>query len=600
MMKIDKITIDTLNDCSISCIRMSEKLQWYERKYQEDPADIKHLIEWVETIYDKTDGNSPIKSISTKEVPVFLDDKDEPKSTFVEIKREELESYIRELQNEIDKLKKEKEQEQNQELIGDLNNRIDDLETGRDKLKKLLGQKTILIEKKYTRLGYYTRNGKSHNPEIVLLMGAIGDDKQRLISTYVHEMFHAYYDLCWIKGQNNPKYKKQVDLTYIEEPLTEYAMLKFLEAFGYEDVLEVAQGVRRKQFSPGTCHYGFGYYLWKWEKDNPDWHFDWIKCYRDAKFEIRDSKDKSKFEYPFSKGLYPFGKEYESMELLYKILTKIKSKHSCNVSTGGSIIINNPWMNLAELNKNDGTKVAKTDRDWLRKLSPVTVFKDLKLNLFPEPYIGHPDAQIYFLNGNPGYHDDDVYFVEKDNYFPDAIKKTLKHAYRNSNCGDFLYLDNNLDKGFKKHPGYRWWTRHLKSFKEAINKGCSDPNSFRCPKVFNLEFFPYHSKDLDELKKYFESKIKESKRNCSDWQPDWPSFEYTRYLVKKAIEEKKIIVVMRLKKYWYSAIPDLKFYPNVIELKDSQSVYITEDNVQFRVVAEALCKATWGTLVSRA
>lgn len=242
----------------------------------------------------------------------------------------------------------------------------------------------------------------------------------------------------------------------------------------------------------------------------------------------------------------------------------------------------NPWIEREVLNGNIGSKeaiiMAKIDEAWfnsLRNSSP-DVFKDLQLNLFPEPYIGNPKAQIYLLNGNPGFHKEDEFFVGKK-YFQDAIKDTLEHKYQNQNCGDFLYLDNDLDNSFKNHPGYIWWTGHLRKLKEEIRP---------CPKVFNIEFFPYHSKTLDNLKKHFKS-------------PYWPSFEYTRSLVLKAIEEEKIIVVMRLKKYWYGAVPGLEGYKNVIELKNPQSVYITKKNVQFGVEAEALCKATWGELIKK-
>lgn len=255
----------------------------------------------------------------------------------------------------------------------------------------------------------------------------------------------------------------------------------------------------------------------------------------------------------------------------------------------------NPWIEREVLNGNIGSKeaiiMAKIDEAWfnsLRNSSP-DVFKDLQLNLFPEPYIGNPKAQIYLLNGNPGFHKEDEFFVGKK-YFQDAIKDTLEHKYQNQNCGDFLYLDNDLDNSFKNHPGYIWWTRHLKSLKKANN------NKF--PKVFNIEFFPYHSENLDNLKKYFKSTIKTS---ASNWHPDWPSFEYTRFLVEEAIEDKnKIFVVMRLKEYWYQAIPKLKNYDNVIELTNPQSVYITKKNVRFFVEVKARSKSNWEKLINNA
>ena len=289
--------------------------------------------------YNENNNNIKIESI-IGECPTFLDDKDNLGQT-TPIKKNKLKNYVGELKDEIDRLKNEGNQ--------DLDSWNDELDAWTRYLEDLLDQysdcDTILIENKYTRCGYYTRDGKSHNPdgkshnpEIVLLMETIGNDEKRLISTYVHEMFHAYYDLDWINDKKNPTFAKS-DLRYylyIEEPLTEYAMLKFLEAFGYEGVHEVAKSVRKKQLSPGICHYGFGYYLWKWEKDGNKPLCDWINCYKEAKFKISD-EDKKKFALKV-KGLYPFGKECDCMKLLCEILTGAKCEHQCSGdSTGGSI-----------------------------------------------------------------------------------------------------------------------------------------------------------------------------------------------------------------------------------------------------------------------
>lgn len=344
-MIILKLNISSINVNDLANVPQSliPPLKWYERIHKGGlEEDTIALIEEVSDVqYEAFNGNSfQIKTINIDyDVPVYLDDKEEQKlSTTVEIKREELESYVRDLQNEIDRLTKNKDCE-----WPGLKKRKDDLD---DSLRKNPDSDTIQIEINYTRLGHYIRKGGNHNPEIVLFMGAIGDDKQLLISTYVHEMFHAYYDLCWMKDQNNLKYKNKVDLTCIEEPLTEYAMLKFLEKFvqtnpEYAYLLDVAaRNVKEKQLTPGTCHYGFGYYLWKWEKEANEPLCNWIKCYKEAKFEIRNSNDKRKFDSLFSKGFYPYGKEYDSMELLRKILTEDKSKqqNSNNVYAGGGIM----------------------------------------------------------------------------------------------------------------------------------------------------------------------------------------------------------------------------------------------------------------------
>lgn len=309
---------------------------WKERDYQNGlnpkcPDLIKEISEKEYNGFHIENVNK-IEDIN-KDVPVYLDNIDNNKETIiVELKKEELEEHIKKINNEIERLKEsgEKDSPRLNELSGLLDNF--------SKIKEDNKQNDIIrYECQYSRPGYYTRQGKEHNPEIVLLMGNIGDDKTLLISTYVHEMFHAYYDWDWIKNQNDPNYKKQEDLKYIEEPLTEYAMLKFLEDFvgqnGDRGILnDAAEKVRKKQLASGICYYGFGYYLWKWEQEGNKPLCDWIQCYKKAKFKIGQSQYKDEFVSTFKKGLYPIGEEHDYMELLSYILTgTCVSNRKCNM-----------------------------------------------------------------------------------------------------------------------------------------------------------------------------------------------------------------------------------------------------------------------------
>ena len=77
----------------------------------------------------------------------------------------------------------------------------------------------VEIECPYHRSGYYTRTG--NDAKIVL------EHKYRneeFISTYIHEMMHAFYDSERLGGSSN-------SIEYVEEPLAEYGMLRFLSAF---------------------------------------------------------------------------------------------------------------------------------------------------------------------------------------------------------------------------------------------------------------------------------------------------------------------------------------------------------------------------------
>ncbi len=185
---------------------------------------------------------------------------------------------------------------------------------------------------------------------------------------------------------------------------------------------------------------------------------------------------------------------------------------------------------------------------------PVELKKSLKLELFPEPFIGNPDAKIYLLNGNPGFHEKDIEFLKSTKYL-EALQTTLELKAKS-----FLYLDsdtctfNNI-----MHPGYEWWTRHLKQL--TISK--------KRPDVFNIEYFPYHSENMNDLKQHW---IKKEGKLDSD--------AFTNELINKAMTADKIIVVMRLRDYWYKRIPNLETYSNLIVLNNPQSVYITENNVK--------------------
>lgn len=336
-------------------------LQWYKGEnfkgnLEEDTIDL------IKNISDKKYKDFHIKPINSN-VFVYLDDSEsEEHSNTVVAKREDIEHYIKGLQDRIEELSKEYEDlEKNMQkqeystalgkewdkLATEIFQRKEQLENKIEDLKQLLeqnkGEKNITYKDRYFRLGYYTREGRDNKPEIVLLMGTIKNDETLLISTYIHEMFHAHYDWDWINMfQTNPEqanstFVESCNLTYIKEPLTEYAMLKFLKEFvrknqQYADLLDMAvANVRRKQSSSGICHYGFGYYLWKWEQEGNTPLCDWIKCYKEAKFKIKQTSDKDNFDSPFTKGLYPFGNESHYMALLYKILMEANGKQTGSI-----------------------------------------------------------------------------------------------------------------------------------------------------------------------------------------------------------------------------------------------------------------------------
>ena len=103
------------------------------------------------------------------------------------------------------------------------------------------------------RLGYYTNNNKE--PQVWLLMDRITQEAKRLCcdrkyiiaKVYIHEMMHRFFDL-------RPDWGKRPYVMEIEEPMAEFATLKFIEELSkqnptFEKLLPIAlvmtEGLRK-------------------------------------------------------------------------------------------------------------------------------------------------------------------------------------------------------------------------------------------------------------------------------------------------------------------------------------------------------------------
>lgn len=174
---------------------------------------------------------------------------------------------------------------------------------------------------------------------------------------------------------------------------------------------------------------------------------------------------------------------------------------------------------------------------------------ELHLELFPEPFEGSPDAPIYLLGANPGYD-------EKDKDWCDATKpegKIFLPLIRNnlSHSTPFVFFNEELEK----HCGAKWWDSH-------IDKKLKD-------KIFNIEYFPYHSQKADGLKAFLDKK---KNIHCR-------SEVYANDLIHQAMKENKCIIITRFEKYWFERITDLKKYEKLFILLDHQSANVKEGNV---------------------
>ena len=267
----------------------------------------------------------------------------------------------------------------------------------------------------------------------------------------------------------------------------------------------------------------------------------------------------------------------------------------------------NPWLNISW----DNT-IAECDRDFpimLRKqeflfgsedyIKAVNVSDEdnikknkkkvgLRFDCLPEPFYGDPESQVYLLGMNPGEPDPD--FIMDNDYhnrkYEDNCKAMLRHDLRYLNNPGLLYdsinhtiiynpdeynniindiFDNNRIKEFRDkieqfpirpHVGDIWQWEMWKQLREK--KG-------RNPKVFSIEFFPYHS------------------TSGFAFPTDLPSYKYRNKLIQDGMKEEKLFIIMRNDKMWYDIKfegkwKSLKDYPHKVFLRNKQRIWLTSGN----------------------
>lgn len=201
----------------------------------------------------------------------------------------------------------------------------------------------------------------------------------------------------------------------------------------------------------------------------------------------------------------------------------------------------------------------------------------LHLELIPEPFEGNPEAPIYLLGGNPGYGEEGNEWHIKEDYL-DIMSETLSHKYRanqDNNPTDFAFFDKRLDG----YGGTKWWKGHIA---DKIKD-----------KIFNIEFFAYHSTKADGLKGFFSQIAK---------QPNLPtciSNQYADQLIYRAIENKKIIIITRFEKYWLERIKNFEEYDNLYILLNHQIAIVKGGNIIEYKKYKDLKSDSWSDLLNK-
>ena len=232
---------------------------------------------------------------------------------------------------------------------------------------------------------------------------------------------------------------------------------------------------------------------------------------------------------------------------------------------------------VAYINRNDA-KIRQTGKGRPVELT----FK----NCLPEPYFGDINSDVYLLNMNPG--EPDYVFCQKNDkqgdylkycqamlnhqpmapgllfdkeketiiYGPNKYYKVIDGIFDNKQNKLFKDKEERKNYPLRPHAGDVWQREAWRALRDILK---------RDPKLFIIEYFPYHSTGGFSFPK------------------DLPSNAYRNYLIRRAIKTKKLIVIMRQARKWYDINDnnlgkDLENYPNKVTLSCTGRIWLTPGN----------------------
>lgn len=233
--------------------------------------------------------------------------------------------------------------------------------------------------------------------------------------------------------------------------------------------------------------------------------------------------------------------------------------------------VQNPWLNISW----DNT-IADCDKGFLVKVGKQKYVFDSKayvdfvnskdstskedkpveftFDCLPEPFSGDVHSKVYCLNKNPGKPDP---LFQKDALFEKVTKENLSHKLRGTIWTDQLCVPDSDPGKTHVHGGTNWLRSKTAELRKDLGIGENNPN------LFFIDFFPYHSS------------------HGFNFPKELPSNSYRNYLVEKAMEEEKIIIIMRERQRWFDEIKGLEFYSRLITLRCAAGGWLSKNNMDF-------------------
>jgi len=191
----------------------------------------------------------------------------------------------------------------------------------------------------------------------------------------------------------------------------------------------------------------------------------------------------------------------------------------------------NPWIDQITKRR----QVLDIDKPFIKAHNHIYRSDPTRLlheDLLPAPYLGFHNAPVVVLLANPGWDPDDYEMLDRPSIFQLALDNLNTEGGTPHFC---------LTEEFMNTPGNQWWQRRTAQLAADVGG-----HQVLAEKMLAIELHGYHSK------------------SWSAPRANFPSQEFSFFLVREAIDRGALIITARCRDYWLAGVPELLSYENVI------------------------------------
>lgn len=234
----------------------------------------------------------------------------------------------------------------------------------------------------------------------------------------------------------------------------------------------------------------------------------------------------------------------------------------------------NPWTVI-----NLNNRVCQCDKEFLNRNNKSKKGKPLLSTVeMPEPFIGSANSEIFILMGSPGldsktsnYTNIEEKLLEENK--PENLRIIIPFILENLNdpfySSEYPFFSINPSlkesKSTKDKKHFEWWNRVFKNIHKdvlKIEKSSDEIITKAISKTFfNIELYGYHSVKTEH--KFLNKKNR------------LPSVDFSIQLVKKAMQDSKMILIPRAVNTWFRLIDGLSDYENCHFIATNRSIEIS-------------------------